>query len=89
MSEEKFDSADAEAMGRVQSGLVRAILPFQATVPTWLIALALARVLRVIIRKAPKQRQRELLPQITGYLEGRTTQPGAGEGLIWTPDRAN
>lgn len=88
MSQERYDEGDDRAMREVQKAIVDAILPHKDRVPSWLICLALARVLRVILRKAPKPTQGTLLPTLFAYLRGDTQQPGDSP-LLWTPDRAN
>jgi len=84
MSENQYDEADDRQMRVVQKALVDALIPFKDNTPSWLICLALARVLRVVLRKAPKTRREGLLPTLFAYLRGDTQAPG--NGLIWTPD---
>lgn len=86
MSEQHYDEADDRAMRQVQSAIVQGIVPFSKLVPSWLIALALARCLRVVLRKAPPETQKALIPTLVAYLEGRTQPPAAGKSsLLWTP----
>jgi len=87
MSEERYEESDDRTMRQVQGAIVQAIVPFTTLVPSWLIALALARCLRVVLRKAPELTKAQLYPVLFAYLEGRTQPPGAGRsGLLWTPD---
>ena len=85
MGMDRYDEADDRQMRVVQKALVDALMPFTANTPSWLICLALTRVLRVVLRKAPKDRRNELLPTLFAYLRGDTQAP-AEKGLIWTPD---
>jgi hypothetical protein len=91
MSQDRYDAVDDLAMREVQKAIVDTVLPFTERIPSWLIVLALARVLRAVLRKAPtKQERLELMEPVVAYIQGRTQQPGAGKSqLLWTPDRAN
>ena len=86
MSETQYDEADDHAMRQVQGAIVRAILPFTKLVPSWLVALALARCLRVVLRKAPAGTRAQLLPTLFDYLEGRTQPSAPASRLLWTPN---
>lgn len=84
MSHTHYDEADDRQMRGVQKAIVDAVLPFTASTPSWLICLALTRVLRAVLRKAPKKNRDELLPTLFAYIRGDTQAPD-DKGLIWTP----
>ena len=84
MGTNRYDEADDRQMRAAQKALVDALMPFTASTPSWLLCLALTRVLRVLLRKATKKQRDELLPTLFAYLRGDTQAP-ADKGLIWTP----
>jgi hypothetical protein len=85
---ERYRFADYEEMKRVESAIIDALLPFKATTDPLLAVLALVRVVRVFLRGAPQQAQRELRPVLFAYLEGRTQLPNTNEeaGKLWLPN---
>ena len=86
---EQFRDADFEQMKRVERALIDAMVPFRDQTDPLLAVLALVRVIRVMLRAAPKQSQRQLTPVLMAYLEGRTRLPGDGTDItpLWTPPR--
>jgi hypothetical protein len=76
-------------MKRIEQAVIEAIIPFRASTDPLLAVLALVRILRVMLREAKPSAQRELLPVLFSYLEGRTRLPGETHeaGRLWLPWR--
>jgi hypothetical protein len=85
---ERYRDVDFEQMKKVEGALIQALLPFKATTDPLLAVLALVRVIRVFLRGAPKPAQKEILPVLIAYLEGRTQLPRTSEesGKLWLPN---
>jgi hypothetical protein len=89
MSTEGYDDADDRRMREAQSAIVAALLPFTDNTPSWLLCLAVARVLRVLIRKAPTTMQKDILQTLGAYLRGNLEPPAgasSADSLLWTPN---
>lgn len=86
MALETFRQEDADQMKRVEKALVKVILPFRAKTPPALVCLALLRCARTVLRLAPVNEQKELMPILVAFLEGRVAPPGE-KSILWTPDQ--
>jgi len=78
----RFRQEDADAMKEVERALVQLLLPFRARMPPAVVALALVRCARVVLRLADREDQDALLPVLVHYLQGRINPPGAGSILL-------
>lgn len=86
MADIKFDDATFTAMKEVEAALTKAVLPFREKTEAALVAFALIRMARVLLRVYPPKVQKELLPVILTYLQGGLKQPaGDPAALLWTP----
>lgn len=86
MAEIKFDDETFRAMKEVEAVLTRAVMPFREKTEAALVAFALIRMARVLVRVYPVKVQKDLLPAIMAYLQGSTIQPaGDSAALLWTP----
>lgn len=84
-----FKTLDVEKMGEAQRLITQALLPLLDNgVHPLILVFALARALRVILRKAPKHEQAEVRPVLFAYIAGSTQQP-AGGSTLWTPNQTN
>lgn len=79
-------SADVREMKRFEGAFVQWVLPWRESTRPGIVAIALARCLRTVLRLCPPQEQRELLPHLVAFIEGKTQEPG-DPSLIWTPDQ--
>lgn len=79
-----FRQEDADAMKSVERAIVKTVIPFREKMPPHLVALALLRCCRTVLRLCKKNDQKELMPVMVAWLEGRVTQPGESP-MIWTP----
>lgn len=88
---EQYRDSDFQQMKRVEDAVIGALLPFRESTDPILAVLALARILRVFLRAAPKLAQRQLLRVLIAYIEGRTRLPGDDRdaGKLWVPHRSN
>lgn len=81
-----YKPEDVRQMKAVEKTIVQAILPFKENTPTILIVLSLIRCARTVLRLATKEQQKELLPILVAFLQGRTQLPEeTGDSPIWTP----
>lgn len=81
---QRFKKVDEEQMNAVGKAIVAACVPFlQNGTNPMLVLLALIRCARVVLRKTSREDQKEILPVLNAYLEGRTQPPGSG--MLWTP----
>lgn len=82
----QFRQSDADAMKEVERAIVQTVLPFRERMPPELVTLALARCCRTVLRLTNPNDQKELLPVVIAFLEGKVNAPGT-ESLLWTPDQ--
>lgn len=86
----EFRTEDQEKMGQAQAIIVQALLPMlHVGVHPLILVFALARALRVILRKTSKREQAEVLPVLFAYMRGDTQQPATGGSALWTPEQSN
>lgn len=78
-----FRQSDADDMKAVERALVKTALPFRERMPPALVAMALLRMCRTVLRLCNKNDQKELLPVFVAFLEGRINPPGSS--ILWTP----
>jgi len=83
MELDQYRHEDFVEMKRIETAIIRALLPFKATSDPLLAVVALTRCLRVMLRLGSKEAQAQLVPVLRAYLEGRTAPPGSG--ILWTP----
>ncbi len=81
----EFNPADFAEMKKVERALIATLKPFKDHVHPALLMFTLIRCARVFLRQGERAAQKELLPTIIAYLEGKTQPPGS-HSLIWTPD---
>lgn len=82
----KFDDETFRAMKEVEEVLTKAVMPFREKTEAALVAFALIRMTRVLLRVYPVKVQKELMPVVLTYLQGGTKQPkGDPASLLWTP----
>lgn len=81
---ETFRQSDADAMKMVEREIVKTVIPFREKMPPELVALSLIRCCRTVLRLANKNTQRELLPVLVAFLEGKISPPGS-PSILWTP----
>jgi hypothetical protein len=80
MALEKFRSEDVDAMKMVEREIVRAVIPFRPRMDPMLVALALTRCARTMLRLCPKNDQKELVPVLKAFLDGRVSPPEGSDG---------
>jgi hypothetical protein len=80
-----FRQSDADAMKEVERELVKTALPFRERMPPALVAMALLRMTRTVLRLCNPNDQKELLPIFVAFLEGKINPPDSGS-FLWTPD---
>jgi len=85
MSEEPTHE-DVREMKRFEGAFVQWVLPWRQSTRPGIVAIALARCCRTVLRLCPREEQAELLPLLVAFLEGKTQEPG-DQSLIWTPDQ--
>lgn len=85
MAFEHYRPEDFEQMKAVERKLVDTLQPFTVNTPAALMVLTLIRCARLILRKCDRRDQKDLLPVLVAFLEGRTRQPG-DPSLLWLPD---
>ncbi len=83
MELDQYRYEDFLEMKRIEVAVVNALEPFKANSDPLLAVIALTRCLRVLLRLGSKDAQRQLLPVVRAYLEGRATPPE--HSLLWTP----
>ncbi len=81
----EFRQPDADAMKAVEKAIVQTVIPYREKMPPELVALSLLRCCRTVLRLCNKNQQKELLPVMVAFLEGKVSPPG-GESILWTPD---
>lgn len=81
---ETFRQSDADAMKSVEREIVKTVIPFRERMPPELVAIALIRCTRTALRLAKKNDQKELLPILVAFLEGKIAPPGS-PSPIWLP----
>lgn len=86
---DQWTEEHAKSVQRVQGVIIDAVLPLKAHVHPLIIAIALIRAARVLLRMADKGDQKKIIPVLNAYLEGRTRPPvdTPTSNLIHLPDR--
>lgn len=79
---ETFKEAEAHEMKRIEKAVIRALMPFAGSSDPLLGVLALARILRTLLRKAPASAQKQLVPVLVAYMKGQTSPDSP---ILWTP----
>lgn len=79
---DNYRAEEFHEMKRIEKALVRALMPFAQSTDPLLGVLALARVMRAMLRKAPAPAQKQLQPVLRAYLEGRTSLEAP---ILWQP----
>jgi hypothetical protein len=82
----EFRQDDADAMKLVEREIVKTVVPFREKMPPELVAFSLLRCCRTVLRLCNKNDQKELLPVMVAFLEGKVSPP-EGESILWTPGR--
>lgn len=82
---EEFRQEDADAMKAAEGALVRTLLPLKAHIHPMLLAIALVRCARTVLRLCEKEDQAQLLPLLVAFLNGKVNKPG--DSVLWTPDQ--
>lgn len=77
-----LDNADAEQMRAVQKALIDAALPFRERTEAALVVFACVRIARTMLRLYNPKTQKQLLPVIIAFLEGKTTAPGVESDFL-------
>jgi hypothetical protein len=89
MAEPAFKIEDFQHMQKVEAAVMASLKPFQnGRTEGALVAIALLRIARMLLRLYPEQTQRTLLPLFIAFLRGDEEMPGAPKGLhpaFWTP----
>lgn len=84
----QFRQSDADAMKEVERALIKVLIPFREKMPPELVTLALVRCCRTVLRLANPNDQKELLPLLIAFMEGRVNPPNA-DSILWTPETVN
>lgn len=87
MALDQYRQEDADLMKHVEAEFVKWLLPWRQKVNPMLVAIILVRCCRVVLRLCNRNDQKQLLPVLVSYLEGKTAPPKGEGGLIWTPDQ--
>jgi len=82
---EQYRDIDFDQMKAIERELVAVLLPFRENTDPLLGVIALARVLRTMLRLGPDEAQQKLLPVLVAFIQGKTAPPGSGR--IWMPER--
>jgi len=83
-----LDVADINEMKRFESVFIRWFKDWQVKVSPELAAIVLVRCARTVLRTAHANDQKQLLPFLVAFLEGKINEPGGGGGVqIITPDQ--
>lgn len=85
MSLEKWDDDDFRQMKIVERAIIDAVLPLVQSIHPLLAFYAMIRCARVMLRKGEPDAQKELLPTVFAYLEGKAKPPGAPASALWLP----
>lgn len=89
MAEPAFKLEDFQHMQTVEAAVMAALKPFQnGRTEGALVAIALLRVARMLLRLYPEATQQTLLPLFIGFLRGDAEMPGLPSKLhpaFWTP----
>lgn len=82
-----LSTEDAGVMKQMEAAFVQWCLPWKARVGPMLMAIVLARCCRTVLRLCNPNDQKELLPTLVAFLEGKTQGPKDPDSAIWTPDQ--
>lgn len=82
-----YSDDDKREMLRVTRIMVKALMPLKDHIKPLLVAMALLQIARSFVRRMDKEAQKEVLPTLCSYLEGRTQLPDdpSQAGQLWTP----
>jgi len=78
---------DVGEMKRFEHTFVQWIKPWQVKVSPMMAAIVLVRCARTVLRTCHADDQKQLLPVLTAFLEGKVNEPGTGGTQIITPDQ--
>lgn len=90
MAFETFKQDDVAKMREAQATIVKAVMPMvERGVHPLLVVFAMARCLRVLLRKTTVEEQKQIRPALYAFIAGATEAPTPRANPLWTPDQPN